>query len=194
MKHLIIIAVSLLSIGTLSYAGDVKKETSIVISSKAPFDNIIISGDIDVVLTESSFVQVEVKGDEKAVNGVKHFVKKGTLYLSAAKSAPEAKPTVYIQVSKLLYLEINGKSKVTSNGPLNSSKLKVMINGDVQFRVSNYGDILVESDEDIDLQFEKWVEGHAAVSMKPNAENITEADLSMDVQFMKSVDNSIASN
>lgn len=193
MKHLIIIAVSLLGLGTFSYAGDVKKETSLIVLSKAPFENIVINGDIDIVLTESNNVQIEVKGEEKVVTGVKHFVKKGTLYLFAAKSAPEKKPTVYIQVSNLVYLEINGKSKVTSNGPLNSSKLRVMINGDVKFHVRNYGDILIESDEDIDLQFEKWVEDHAKAAIKPNAEIITEADLSMDAQ-LKLVDTSVAGN
>jgi Putative auto-transporter adhesin, head GIN domain len=198
MKKLITMAVSLLTVTAASFAGttnESKPAFTKVISTKAAFQHIVINGDVDVVLTEKDFVQVDVTGEQKSVEAVTHYVKRGTLYINRKGASKGAKPVVTIAVSDLQSLEVNGDGDVTSKGTLRSSKLKLTINGESKFNVRNLGEILLESDGDIDLQFEKsGAEEKPLTAITPDAAAVQVADAKMDEQFMKSVDASYCKN
>lgn len=185
-------AVSLLTITAASFAGttnESKPAFTKIISTKAAFQHIVINGDVDVVLTEKDFVQVDVTGEQKSVEAVSYFVKRGTLYINRRGASKGAKPVVTIAVSDLQSLEINGDGDVTSKGTLHSSKLKLVINGESKFNVRNLGEILIESDSNIDLQFEKGMtEEKSLPAMTPDAAAVHEADVQIDEQFMKAAD------
>lgn len=190
MKQLIIMAVSLLTVTATSFAGttnESKPAFTKVISTKAAFQHIVINGDLDVVLTESDFVQVDVSGEHKTVDAVSYFVKRGTLYINHKGGSKGIKPMVTIAVSNLHSIEINGDGDIMSKGTLRSSKLKLTINGESKFNVRNLGEILLESDGDIDLQFEKkGIEEKPLTAITPDAATVHEADMQMDEQFIKS--------
>jgi Putative auto-transporter adhesin, head GIN domain len=198
MKKLILMAVSLLTITAASVAGTNKESKPAftkVISTKAAFQHIVINGDVDVVLTEKDFVQVDVTGEQKSVEAVTHYVKRGTLYIISKRAAKGAKPVVTIAVSDLKSIEVNGKGEITSKGALRSSKLKLVINGEAKFNVKNLGQILIESDEDIDLQFEKnTAEEKRLNTITPDADTVQAADVRMDEQFIKFVDTTYCKN
>jgi Putative auto-transporter adhesin, head GIN domain len=158
MKKLIIMAVSLLSLNANVFADTVKDNSPSMKSkaNKVAFNKIVVNGDMDIVLTESDFVQVEIKGEQKTGKEVNYYLKKGVLYIDGSKGFGKTKPTVYIHVSHLQSIEVNGESIVSSNGRLASKTLKVVVNGEAKFDLKNYGEILFEAGEEIDLHFKKW--------------------------------------
>jgi hypothetical protein len=177
MKQFIIMAVSLLTFSAAGIAAPANKTISAVIASGTVYDVIVVNNDIDIVLTESP---VAVTGEEKDVNLVKHQVKKGMLIIGSKMGSLKGKATVYVSVSSLKKLEINGKSFVTSNGALKSSKLIVVVNGEAKFDLRNYGDILFETDEDIDIQFEKWNDAQPQAAVSFDSSFLKSADAAMD--------------
>jgi hypothetical protein len=193
MKKLIIMAVSLLTVNAALFAGNSSvspvTEYSKVISAKAPFHSIVVNNDIDVVLTEATDNTIEIKGEEADVKKVNHYVKKGVLYIGSKVGSLKNKAVVYVSVNDLQSIEVNGKSTVTSKGFLSSSKLKVFVNGEAKFDLKNQGQMLFESDEEIDLHFEKWNGQMHAAAITPTNEEIKAADAGIDAQFQKSINN-----
>jgi Putative auto-transporter adhesin, head GIN domain len=191
MKKLIIMAVSLLTLSAASFAGNgsEKKNTeySVVVKTKAPFQMIVLNNGVDLVLTESSETRIEIKGEEKDVNNVAHSVKKGILYIGVKNASLKTKAVVYVSMSQLESIEVNGKSKITSNGFLKSSKLKVVVNDEAKFDLKNYGKILFEADDEIDLNFEKSIGQNKPVAFLSGTDSIKQADEAMDTQITKEV-------
>ncbi|HEX4957938.1 MAG TPA: DUF2807 domain-containing protein [Lacibacter sp.] len=187
MKQFIIMAVSLLSFSAAGVAAPAHKIVTSVIASGTVYDVIVINNDIDVVLTESSLAEIRVTGDEKNVQLVKHQVKKGMLIIGSKSGSLKGKATVHVSVSSLRKLEINGSSFVTSNGALRSNKLVVVVNGEAKFDLKNYGDILIESDEDIDLNFENGngIQPQAVVNY--DSSNLKNADEAMDSLLLQTI-------
>jgi hypothetical protein len=195
MKKLIIMAVSLLTVNAALFAGNSSvtpaTEYTKVISTKSPFHSIVVNNDIDVVLTEATDNMIEIKGEEESVKKVSHFIKKGVLYINSKQGSLKGRATVYLSVNDLQSIEVNGKSTISSKGALNSSKLKVVVNGEAKFDLKNQGKMLFEADEEIDLHFEKWIGVAEASIITPANEEIKAADSGIDAQFMKSINNEV---
>lgn len=185
MKQFIIMAVSLLTLSAAGVAAPASKNYSAVITSGTVYDVIVVNNDIDVVLTESPVAEIRITGEEKDVNLVKHQVKKGMLIIGSKMGSLKGKATVYVSVSSLKKLEINGKSFVTSNGALKSSKLMVVVNGEAKFDLRNYGDILFETDEDIDIHFEKKNDAQPQAAVSFSSSFMKNADAAMDSLLMQ---------
>lgn len=149
MKKIIIMAVSLLALNFISYASTINEKNT-------AFHHIVINGDVDIVLVENDFVQIDIKNDQSNISSVSHYVKKGTLYINRLDIASAKKPTIIISVNDLKSLEVNGDGDITSKGSLRSNKLKFMINGELKLNVRNYGEIMIESASDIKLNVEKF--------------------------------------
>lgn len=198
MKKLIIMAVSLLTITAASFAGTVHESIPVLtktISSKVAFQHIVINGDVNVVLVENEFVQVDVTGEQKSVETVSYYVKKGTLYINRKHSPKSTNPVVTISVNDLQSLEVNGDGDVISYGSLHSKKLKLVLKGESKFNVRNLGEILLEADSNIDVQFEKYQSEEKLLSaVTPDAATVHEADIKMDEQIIKSVDTAYFKN
>jgi hypothetical protein len=180
MKQLLIIAVSLLTlitgVGAHPVHNCVHKH---VIKAKHSYQTIVINNDIDVVITESALTEIYVSGT--------YFVKKGVLYIQSKNGSLKGKATVHVPVSNLKQIEINGRSTVTSNGTLSSSLLKVLVNGEARFDLKNFGEILFEADEAIDLNFEKQNKEQHLLHMKVNSAALAEADAQMDTLVIKNI-------
>lgn len=174
-------AVSLLTITAGGFAGNgfQKRDTekTMVANLKAPFTSIVVNSDIDVVLTEAADNRIEVKGDASNVN---YFIKKGVLYIGSKQGSLKDKAVIYLSVSSLESIVVNGKSKISSAGFLNSSKLKVTVNAEAKFDLKNYGEILFEADEEIDLHFEKWMKLPGVAVIEPHSLESEAADESID--------------
>jgi hypothetical protein len=180
MKKLLILAVSVLAFTASTFAGTYNKIISTVLVKGVVYEMIVVNNDIDVVLTESPVNEIMVTGEEESVSLVKHHVKRGVLTIGSKKGSLKGKATVYISVSGLKKLEVNGKSKVTSQGTLNSKSLKVIVNGEAKFDLKNNGSIIFEADEDIDLNFEKWIGEHPQAPAVVDSSALNNADAAMD--------------
>ena len=180
MKKLFILAVSLIALTANTIAGTDNKIISTVLAKGVVYEMIVVNNDIDVVLTESPVNEIMVTGEEESVSLVKHHVKRGVLTISSKMGSLKGKATVYISVSGLRKLEVNGKSKIVSQGSLNSKNLKVIVNGEAKFDLKNNGQIIFESDEDIDLNFEKWIGEHPQSPTVVDSSALNNADAAMD--------------
>ena len=190
MKQFILMAVCLLSIRAAVVAGTNKSEhrgsASVVLLAKAPFDNIVVNGDMDIVLIESPSVQLEVKGEQQHQQSVKHYVRNKTLYILGKANRGTTRPVVYVSIRNLKYIEVNGKSNVSSKGVLNSDILKVRINDEVTLQLRNHGTVLLEADEDIDLKYQAWIKDQQIPGrIHPTDCAVVHADLQMDQQFLQ---------
>lgn len=86
-------------------------------------------------------------------------------------------PIVTISVNNLQSLQINGDGDIKSHGQLRSKKLKLVINGESKFNVRNLGEILLDSDSNIDVQFEKiQLEVQLLFAMTPDVFTVHNAD------------------
>lgn len=180
MKKLFILTVSLVALTASTFAGTDNKIISTVLAKGVVYEMIVVNNDIDVVLTESTVNEIMVTGEEESVKLVKHHVKKGILTIGSKTGSLKGKATVYISVSGLKKLEVNGKSKIISQGSLNSKCLKVIVNGEAKFDLKNNGQIIFESDEDIDLNFERWIGEQPQPAAIIDSSALNNADAAMD--------------
>jgi hypothetical protein len=162
MKKLIIMAVSLLTLNAASFASTIKENNPVFtkkVEKKAAFQHIVINGDVDVVLVENDYVQVDICSEQNNNTSVSHYVNKGILYINRVDVSLGRKPIVIVAVNDLQSLEVNGDGDVTSKGSLRSSKLKLMINGESKLNVRNRGELMIESNSNIKLDIQKTITG-----------------------------------
>ena len=82
------------------------------------FNKIVVEGDIDINLSESTDRQIEISGDEKNVKYVSWKIRDGVLFLSSKSGSLKNKAKVSVNVSQLQALSVKGNSDVTSEGAL----------------------------------------------------------------------------
>jgi Putative auto-transporter adhesin, head GIN domain len=189
MNKLLIAAVYLLCITATGFTSrDEKKDNSSKTATKSiiAYQSLVINDDIDVVLTEADSTNISVTGTLKDIQSVSHFTKKGVLYVHSKKGSLRGKVTVHLSVNNLKQVEINGMSSVTSNGTLNSRKLKVRVNGEAIVHLKTFGKFVVEGDERFDLHFEKWNNWTEIVKPKVNSNAAGHSDAAMDELFIQS--------
>ncbi len=133
-----------------------KMENKMRVSKNNCFDKIIIYNDIDVVLTEATENRIEIKGEVEDVKNVSFYVKKGILYIDSKFHTQKNTAVIYVSVVQLQCIEVNGRSKITSNGFLSSKILNVQVNEESNFELKNHGPIYFKADNEIDLHFERW--------------------------------------
>ncbi len=153
-------AVSLLTISFSAFAdyNTDKKNTgeTKAVTLNASFNTIVVNNDIEIVLTEATGNLFEIKGEEKDINNISYYIKKGTLFIDNKHGSFKNKAVIYLSVSQLQRIEVNGNSKITSNGFLNSHKLKVIVNHEAKFDLKIQGEIFFETADGIYLDIEKW--------------------------------------
>jgi hypothetical protein len=159
MKKLTFIAVSLLTINASLFAGNVSdslvSEPQKVQAGKQPFHSVVVNNDIDLVLAEDTDNMIKIRGVEKHLKNVCYSIKKGVLYISSNGGSLKNKATVYLSVNDLQSLVVNGKSAINSKGTLNSKQLTVLVNGEAKFDLKNYGAIIMEAGNEIELDIEE---------------------------------------
>lgn len=179
MKKLFIIALGLVVTGTSAFANP-DLTTAHPDSYSRPVDFIVrgsyhsiqIEDDIDVVLTESDLAGITVVANDKVKRDVQINVVNGVLKIRSTRKSLKNKAIVYVPVSNLERLEINGNSKVTSAGFLNSPVLKVVINGEAIFEIKNHGEVLFDSDNDTELHISKKYISPAVSQSLPNSDKL----------------------
>src|SRR5687768_9412699 len=103
MNKIIFITFAMIITGTPIVTGAIasRNVASKEDTARMSFEHIIINGDMDVVLTESSAPGIKVIDDQKSLSRVSYFIKKGTLYIDRNSIEGSNQPTVYIAVNDL---------------------------------------------------------------------------------------------
>lgn len=159
MKKLLIITIGFLSLGLASVANTTGSPTSysrpVDHITRGSYHSIKVYNDIDVVLTESNLAGITIVADDKVNKDIKFTIKNGVLNIYSKKGSLKKKAIVYVPVSNLSRLEINGDSHVVSAGFLNTPTLNVYINGESTFNIRNRGDVIIHNSLDIELTMDK---------------------------------------
>lgn len=124
-------------------------------SSASAFTSITVSNNVDVILIEDNSTVIKIQGKDVLVDAIRLEVIKGELKVSSLKQSVRHKVTVFIPVNRLQQITVRGASKISSQGVLNSPKLKVNIAGDCIVHVTTVGAIFVDSDYDYDYAYNK---------------------------------------
>lgn len=178
MKKLFIIALGLIATGTTAMAEPANPCISAPDSYSRPADcitrgsyhTIRVEDGIDIVLTESDLAGITVMATDKVKKDVRIKIVNGELKISSSRKSLKNKAIVYVPVSNLKRLVIDGDSHVTSSGVLNSRTLNVLIIGEARFEIRNNGDVVMESDLDTELHMEKKVETPAYSNNTPHSD------------------------
>ena len=96
-----------------------------------PVEELVLSGELNVVLVEGSVQRVRIEGDEAGVNSIRLKTGKGKLKISTAFLAFTRKKTlVTLSLPNLKLLKITGDALVKSKGVLHISDLELILDSD----------------------------------------------------------------
>lgn len=159
MKNLITIALGLLIAAGNAFATPADNTAAYSRPAdhiaRGSYHSIVVEDDIDLVLTESDLAGITVVANDKVKNDVRFKIVDGVLHINSTGKSLRNKAIVYVPVSNLEKLEINGQSRVTSSGILNSPLLKVIIRGEAAINLRSNGDVQVDGDEETELHIDK---------------------------------------
>jgi Putative auto-transporter adhesin, head GIN domain len=125
----------------------VKKELKIAGS----FKNLMLEGNILVVLTNDAPGTIIVEGKEKLVNKIRGILKNDTLTVDLMPNHWFAKLTIYLSATTLQSLQLNGDGKITSVDFIKSAHLNISLNGNINVKVKTLGQLSFDTPDDIEL-------------------------------------------
>jgi len=109
-------------------------------------EHLSIQDDIDVVLLQGASDDNSISLDQNASDKLNLKLSNKTLVIAAQnKLSKKQKFTVYVYVNKLKTITVEGDSRVKTIGTLNTGKLDVFVDGDVQVHLKTSGTIKAHS-------------------------------------------------
>lgn len=125
--------------------------TKKAISFEGSFQDVLIDGDISLVLTNDPAGTLMIEGCEKDVNRVTCRVKNNKLIIDAGSSSNCNELTVYLSAARLLSMRINGDADISSMGVIKSDELRISMNGKVTVKVKTTGNLSFDTPDYYDL-------------------------------------------
>ena len=104
------------------------------------YRHINIQGEMDVLLIQNEKPGVEVEGSVEQVKNTVTMLRGDTLYIypgngEASRSMDKNKVVVKINIEDILTLEVNGKTKVESQGYLKSDLFTIKSDGGAEIKI-----------------------------------------------------------
>ncbi|PWU03690.1 MAG: hypothetical protein C5B52_03000 [Bacteroidetes bacterium] len=162
MKQKIVLAIiAMLSVSQIWATG--KEKSKMIVKDQilsGSYSSVTVSSGVDVLLIEKDSKIATVQGIEKFVDAISFTEKDGQLFISSKKGSGKA--VVYLPVSHLKNLQLNGDSRAYTVGQINSPELKLTISGNCDFGISNFGKVTIIHTEDCDVAY-KWVDNSKMV-------------------------------
>ena len=142
-----------------SHAAEVKTN-HYVLTNKAltqSYSNLVVLGDVDVTLVQGTSNQLTMEGYQNQLENVTMEVKGNTLYVSTKEKVKGKNPLVYIPVSNLEYLKVQGNSNVTTLGYLRSNDILIELASECNVQVKSSGRIAISDLSAADYVVNEWV-------------------------------------
>jgi hypothetical protein len=158
MKKIFFFALTLATTSlTLVHAAN--DESKLVTTKKSayhvPFSKIQVADGINLELTENINNDISFVGKASDISKVNWEIKNGVLYINSHKGSLKNKVLLQLSVHQLEEIAVTGSSNVTSINELNSTALKIRMDGNGKVAIKNTGTISVSNDEDIQLDIRK---------------------------------------
>jgi hypothetical protein len=122
-------------------------DNSIVVSHKEvtsqAFENVEVSGNVILFLTNEISSDITLQGDSKEIDAVTITEKNNKLEINVDRKKPISKLIVYIPAAKIHSLKINGDAKVFSTGDVVVDNLEITLKGNSIVKVYHYGKLTI---------------------------------------------------
>jgi hypothetical protein len=113
------------------------------VNSSRAFENVEITGDIIVVLTNARNSDITMRGNDKDIAVLTAVENENSLQINAERKKTMAKLVVYLPAASMHLLKINGEARVFSSGDIVVDDLQITVNGDSIVKVSYLGKLTV---------------------------------------------------
>ena len=136
------------------------KANRYVLANKAvaqSYTDIVVLGNVDVTLVQGTSNQVTMEGYQSQLENVSMEVKGHTLYINTKGKSKGRNPMVYVPVSQLEFLRVQGNSNVKTLGYLQSPGLLIELASECHVEVKTTGEIEISEISSVEYKLEKWV-------------------------------------
>ncbi len=116
-----------------------------------PFENIIINGNIWVILTNKPAGTVTIEGDKNDVNKIRYRNKNNELVIDANRKKRAAQIIIYVSATMLRHMLINGDAQMSSTDIIKTDNLSIWLNGIVNVDIKIIGKVNVDAHDGYDL-------------------------------------------
>jgi hypothetical protein len=120
-----------------------------------PFNEVEVSGDVTIILTNNLEGKILFQGDPEEVRQAKVTIKNRKLVINANRKRSLHKFTVYLPASKISLLTTSGKTEILSSGTINTNDLEIYLNGSAFVSVRYVGKLQVVPGTGYELDYTK---------------------------------------
>ena len=121
------------------------------ISDIRSLENIEISGDIILFLTNEKRSDIVLQGDSKDIDAVITSEEDSKLEIDATRAKAVSKLIVYIPAAKMHSLKITGDARIFSSGDIVVDDLEITLKGNSLVKVYHYGKLTVKPAQGYEL-------------------------------------------
>jgi hypothetical protein len=159
MKKKIALSLLALTIGFLpALANETVPEPSRIFLNAGNIENISILSDMEVVLLQAPTGDHSIILDKLATEKLNLRLSNKTLYISGKRGDQKQKTIVYLYVSNLKSLTVDGDSQVKTMGSLETGKLDVFVDGNAKVHIRTSGTVKAHSLNDSEVAV-KYITG-----------------------------------
>ncbi len=113
------------------------------INNSQAFENVEISGDVVIFLTNETRSDITLQGDDRDIKGVTTTEKNNKLEINVDRKKTSTKLIVYLPAAKIHSLKIIGDAKVFSTGDVVVDDLQITLKGNSIVKVYHYGKLTI---------------------------------------------------
>ena len=130
-----------------------------VLASKAvsqSYNNIVVRGNVDIILVQGTSNQMTLEGYQNQLENIVFNVSGNTLYVNTAGKVKGAKPVVYIPVSDLRYLKVQGNSNVKTLGYLQGTDMVIELASECHVSIKTTANVSISEFSSNEYTIDKW--------------------------------------
>ncbi|MES2778172.1 MAG: DUF2807 domain-containing protein [Bacteroidota bacterium] len=143
---------------TTANAAEVKANRY-VLASKAvtqSYNSIVVRGNVDIILVQGTSNQMTMEGYQSQLENVTLNVHGNTLFVNTTGKEKGKNPVVYIPVSDLRFLTVQGKSTVKTLGYLQAKNTIIELAAECHVELKSTGNISIAEYSSNEYVVEKW--------------------------------------
>ena len=135
------------------------KANKYVLASKAvsqSYNSIVVRGDVDIILVQGTSNLMTLEGYQSQLENVTLNVSGNTLYVNTSAKTKGTKPVVYIPVSDLRYLKVQGNSDVKTLGHLEGTDLVIELAHECHVAIKTTANVSISEFSSNEYSVDKW--------------------------------------
>ena len=155
MKQKLFLSLLGIALGTLTaFAGEPQR----LILNAGNVEHVTIQSDMEIVLLQAPADEHSIILDQNALDKLNLKLNNKTLFISEKKGSSKEKMVVYLYVNNLKTLSVEGNSKITTIGALETRNLDVFVDGNAWIHLRTNGTVKAYSLNDSDFAV-KYISG-----------------------------------